>query len=135
MADCELPCLSCHKQREVKMQLIKCFILGFIIFISALNSAQANFLVPFQTIFIAPTQTIFINFFFDQHKIIFCFENNSQTVGLITWPYLGVTQASTLPIFLKQDSNFQGSFADAAGLITITNTTPNTFAVSCLFGF
>lgn len=121
------------------MKLLKLTMIIPLIFLSSMCiGAQPRAIisaVPFENVFLIPNVSIVANFAFGSHKIIFCFENNLQTVGVITWPLFGQRASSSLPIFLKINNAFQGSLSDATGFLTITNTTKQTLVVSCSFGF
>lgn len=103
--------------------------------ISISADAATSLTVPFQNIFLNPNQSLASQYIIGAHKLIFCFENNQQTTGIITWPFQGVLYVSSLPIFLKTDPNIEGQFADNQGQITITNNQNRLLIVSCLYGF
>lgn len=106
----------------------------FIILFSCVADAQLTN-VPFANIFLPPNGVITASYAFGPHQIIFCYENNLQSVGVVSWPYQGNMYTSTLSLFLKTQTNIQGSFADSNGVLTVTNNTPNLLIVSCLYGF
>jgi hypothetical protein len=98
--------------------------------------------VPFPAVYgsliLNPGCTVSANYNFGNYQIVFCFSNNVANketgIGRISWPYQGVVQFSTLPIFLKTHASVQGSFADPAGTLTIQNTESVPLLISCLFG-
>lgn len=121
--------------RLLKYTMVSLFVLVSI-FTSMINRAYAQVMtVPFQNVFMFPQHTIRANYTFGPFNTIFCYENNLQTVGVITWPFQGNIFNSQLPIFLKNNANVQGSFADNSGAITIQNTTNITLIVNCVYGY
>ncbi|MBA3660389.1 MAG: hypothetical protein H0W64_01545 [Gammaproteobacteria bacterium] len=104
--------------------------------IGILNASPTRqFIVPFQNFTLNPKATIQAAYTIGQHGLIFCFLNNTMTGGIITWPYQGARGLSSLPIYLKTQPRFEGSFADNSGIITITNNQSKAMVISCLFGF
>lgn len=91
--------------------------------------------VPFENIELAPNNSLVSSYSFGEHAIIFCFDNTLLNVGIITWTLNGSTPTSHLPIFLKTNPIFEGEFADASGLIQITNNQPQPLFISCDFGY
>lgn len=91
--------------------------------------------VPFEGITLNPNRTIQADYAFGPHPIIFCYENNQQSVGIVTWPYKGKIYSSTLSVSLKTNVNYQGQFADTRGTISITNNLKVPLIVNCDFGF
>ena len=90
--------------------------------------------VPFQNLVLPPNCTVHANYSFGQNSIIFCYENSLQNVGGISWTYKGVcTAQQVIPIFLKTQSNIQGSFADANGSLSIQNNLSVPMTLSCQF--
>lgn len=91
---------------------------------------------PFQNINLNPNDTLVSDYSFGPYSLIFCFENTTaQNVGIFTWPFHGVQQSSTLPVYLKTSAIFEGNFADPNGRITLTNNQSFTMIVSCLPAF
>ncbi len=119
----------------VHMRFITSLFLPLFIFLFSCAADAQLTNVPFENIFLNPNGVITASYAFGPHQIIFCYENNLQEVGVVTWPYQGKMYSSTLELFLKTQSNIQGSFADAKGVLTVTNNTPNLLIVSCLYGF
>ncbi|MHB1948085.1 MAG: hypothetical protein ACYCQI_08235 [Gammaproteobacteria bacterium] len=114
------------------------FVFLCISFIAAQIHAETNtsiFTVPFQNITLGPHASLIANFSFGTNAEIFCFENNLQPVGNVTWPYRGQLFNAPLNLLLTTSSLFTGSLSDPNGTITVTNTTTTTLQVSCLFGF
>lgn len=91
--------------------------------------------IPFQNIEQAPNTVIFANYNFESHAMIFCYENNQQSIGQVIWTYQGIPQFSTLSILLKVDGQFEGEFADPIGTITVNNNTTSSFITNCVFGY
>lgn len=89
--------------------------------------------IPFQNVTLNPNQTIQANYTFGSEPIIFCYENNLQSVGRVTWPYKGHFYSSTLSITLITNGHYQGEYADASGRITILNNLTTPLIVSCEF--
>jgi len=95
----------------------------------------ATLSVPFENVIMQSNDVIQANYNFGVFSTIFCFSNNTQTVGIITWPYAGQMMSGSLPIVLKTNPIFSGSFADPMGTITITNNQPDFQIISCLFAY
>ena len=91
--------------------------------------------VPFQNIILNPNNIIQASYVFGPNAIIFCYENNLQSIGSVTWPYHGKSFSSTLSVPLTTNANYQGLFADPTGIITIINNQSTTLVVNCVFGF
>jgi hypothetical protein len=120
------------------MQLVKLTTLLCILFTTILPASAhsvVNLTVPFTNFFLNPNGVIQANFSFGPFSTIFCYENNLQTIGIITWPFQGQRFTSTLPIFLKTQASAQGSFSDPNGTLTITNNQTFTLVVSCNLAF
>lgn len=120
------------------MKFLKLAIALCCIFFSIVTHAETKktlqiLTVPFQNFLLGVNGTIEATFDFGPHPFIFCFENNLQTVGIVTWPFKGVINRSTLPITLVTNGNFDGQFSDPTGTITVTNNTAITLVVSCIF--
>src|SRR5437016_8583107 len=99
-------------------------------------TAQPNTLtVPFQNLYLAPNQSINAADTIGDHRMIFCFANNTENAGSVSWPYKGTRPASHLPVLLKTDSHLEGQFADNSGTITIQNTTSTQLETGCVFGY
>jgi hypothetical protein len=87
--------------------------------------------VPFENIPMPPGAVIQASYAFGTYPMIFCYENNLQSIGLVQWPYNGQISSSTLSVTLVVSSQFQGQFADPSGVISVTNTTSIPLIVSC----
>ena len=109
------------------------FILLFPSFVFAGGPLQTS--VPFDNISLTPGSTIEASYNFGQFPIIFCYENNLQTVGIVIWPFQGSLFTSTLPITFVTNTEFQGDLADPTGTIAIFNNQTTTLLVSCDFAF
>jgi hypothetical protein len=122
---------------KMKNQFISILLFLFIPFdwLAYANTQIPVITVPFENFSLLPNAIVKANYSFGDHPMIFCFDNTLQTQGRIQWPYHGQIKSSSLPIFLKDNSNFDGQFADLNGVIKITNTTSATLIVNCQFGF
>lgn len=103
--------------------------------LSPCNAQLITAVVPFQNVFLNPNDVVQAGFSFGPHSQLFCFATNTQIVGIIHWPYQGNIQTGNLPIFLKTNPIFSGSFTDPNGGLTIQNTTNQLLQVGCLFGY
>lgn len=99
------------------------------------NASPLIATVPFESVILNPGNGVQASYAFNNHPIIFCFDNNFKTIGYIAWPFNGLLRSSTLPISLKTQDVFEGEFADISGMITIVNTTTTQIVVSCQYGF
>ncbi|MEO7049490.1 MAG: hypothetical protein ABI091_29580 [Ferruginibacter sp.] len=93
------------------------------------------YVVPFNNIQINPSAVLSASYSFGNNAIIFCYTPDLATIGIITWPYKGVTQSGSLPMPLVTNSNVTGQLADANGTISIRNTLTVPILVSCDFAF
>lgn len=94
----------------------------------------ATFLsVPFSNVNLNPNDTIQGSYSFGINPLIFCYENNLQSVGIVTWPYKGALSSSALSVSLKTSASYEGQFADSNGTITVTNNQSTPLIVSCQF--
>ena len=118
------------------MMALKYRMLGILIFLVITPAhAVTVYNIPFQNVVLNPNVTIQGRYSFGTFPIIFCYENNLQSIGVFTWPYQGKTYTSTLSTPLVTNSNFQGAFADPSGTVTIRNNQSTALLVSCVFGF
>jgi hypothetical protein len=120
------------------MQICKYVITLFIFVLSTLpvHAHEPIFTsVPFQNIILNPGQTINSSFAFGANPIIFCYENNQQSIGVVTWPYKGRIYSSTLSVSLVTNGQYQGNFADPSGNISVTNNQNYQLVVNCVYGF
>lgn len=116
------------------MTLLKKMAYTFIV-TCTISPAFAIYNVPFENINLNPNQSLQATYTFGERPIIFCYENNQQTVGIMSWTYKGVAKTSTLSTPLITNGNYEGFYANASGLITITNNQSYALIVSCLYGF
>jgi len=117
------------------MKIIKLILLLSLFMSAFLSKTVLALAVPFGNIQLNPNQTIQATYAFGSDPIIFCYENNLQSVGIVHWPFNAVQQTSTLSVSLKTNANFEGFFADPTGTITITNNQTIPLIVNCVFGF
>jgi hypothetical protein len=110
------------------------FLLGLVFFTSLALSATVV-PIPFQNYSLLPNETIQSPYQFGGFSVLFCFSNNTQFVGVITWPYQGQTMSNQLPITLVTNPIYTGSFADPAGTITIFNNQTVTQVISCIYAY
>ena len=99
------------------------------------NQCGTQQTVPFDNLILNPNCFVQATYSFGNNAIIFCYTNLTQNAGQIAWPYNGTIQSGSLPIFLKTNPNFEGSFADPNGQIVIENDQPTPLLISCDFGF
>lgn len=124
----------------LKKKILEYTFLSFLILIpfnTTISAAQSPILltVPFENIILNPNAVIQASYSFAGHPMIFCFDNTLQTLGNIQWPFQGIIQSSSLPIYLKIDPLYEGELADVTGTIKITNTTSTTIIMNCQYGF
>lgn len=121
------------------MTFLKWFFTGILLLLTLTptyaKQTTARINVPFANITLNPNDIILGTYTFGQNPVIFCFENNLQSIGAVTWTYQGKRFSSTLSVTLVTNTNFQGFLADASGTITVRNNQPIPLIVSCLFAF
>lgn len=92
--------------------------------------------VPFSNIRLQPNQYIEANYSFGAFSVIYCYENNLKSVGVLAWPLNGKVNFATLSTFpLVKNTRYQGDLADLSGIIGITNNTSGALIVNCLYVF
>lgn len=91
--------------------------------------------VSFQNIILNQNCMVPATYAFGLNSMIFCYTNGTTNAGIITWTFQGQPQSGNLPIFLTNNANFQGQFADSSGNINITNNQIIPIVVSCVFGY
>ncbi|MBV8803050.1 MAG: hypothetical protein JO131_08860 [Gammaproteobacteria bacterium] len=116
---------------------MNCRLKPVIIFILSclISSKISAYTVPFNNIPLNPNANLSAGYTFGNNAIIFCYTPDLATLGVITWPYKGVTYSGSLPMSLTNNSNATGQLADPQGTITIRNTLNSTILVSCNFAF
>lgn len=121
--------------------LTRLLFLVAILSLTSLTVAQASTCtlpvqtVPFQNITLFSNCTLPARYSFGAFAILFCYTNDLQNNGTITWTYKGNPATASLPIFLKTNGNYQGSFANANDSLAIQNNTRLPLIVSCQFAF
>ena len=108
-------------------------IIIFIVSCLLISNKIFAYTVPFNNIQLNPNAVLSAGYSFGSNAIIFCYTPSLATLGVITWPYKGVTQTGSLPMPLVTNSNVSGQLADPNGTITIRNTLPDPIIVSCDF--
>lgn len=70
------------------------------------------------------------------HHQIICYSSTTiDPNSIINWPWGNAVQTGNLPILLKNNSQFEGSFANNSGAIKLTNTTTQQLLYTCGYTF
>lgn len=92
-----------------------------------IDAAQAKgdifYTVPFQNVEIQAASKIYVNYDFSAHtQTLVCTSNQQdEAITSVEWSYKDATRKIDLPVTLKDDSRFEGHFADPEGKLVITN--------------
>lgn len=119
----------------IKLNLCRLTLIFLTLPVSASYAATISTTVPFETITLNPNDVIQAGYAFGLHAMVFCFDNNLETIANIQWTYKGIAFNAPLPQSLKTNPQFEGAYADSNGIVTITNTANKALIISCQFGF
>ncbi len=92
---------------------------------SAFASHSMTLLAPFDFVKLTSKQEVKVQYQFNAaNQVLVCESTPDVNSTRISWQYKGEKYLNSLPITLKDNSQFDGEFADPNGTLKITNNSP-----------
>ena len=93
-------------------------------FIGLAQAAKGDifYTVPFHKAEVKAASKIYVDYHFSAHsQTLICTTDQTDALTSVEWSYKDTTRKLELPITLKDDSRFEGYYADPEGKLVITN--------------
>lgn len=108
------------------MRFARCVVIATAL-LGSVGVAQAQpaafYNVPFHHVEVKATSKIYVDYRFSPHRqtLVCSADRENSAITSVEWSYKDATRKLGLPVTLKDDSQFDGYFADPEGRLVVTN--------------